>query len=288
MTDDMRNNRLIWMFVALLLCVTAVSCRKHSGFKRSSGYYYHYHIRNDQNEQPHTGDFVEVNMAIRAGDEVLSPMTHNNMLMDELYRGDIYTALRSMHIGDSATFIFDGPKFYEEFLGMGDYPYGKTPVYVDVKLLKILSKENIATAEEVYLEQRKELRQQEDSLVKAYANENHFNNIHKGIYYTYNRKGNGARARKNKTAEILYKGRRLNNEVFDSWMDLEHPRSFEVGKDQIARGIDIMVQEMNEGDQITVVLPSSLAFGDKGDEAFKIPPFTPVVYEIELLQVKDK
>ena len=56
----------------------------------------------------------------------------------------------------------------------------------------------------------------------------------------------------------------------------------------LARGIDIMVQEMNEGDQITVVLPSSLAFGDKGNEAFKIPPFTPVVYEIELLRVKDK
>ena len=288
MTDDMRINRLIWIFVALLLCVTAVSCRKHSGFKRSSGYYYQYHIRNDQNEKPQTGDFVEVNMAIRAGDEELSPMTHNNMLMDELYRGDIYTALRDMHIGDSATFIFDGPKFYEEFLGMGDYPYGKTPIYADIKLLKILSKENIAKAEEVYREERKELRQREDSLVKAYANENHFNNIHKGIYFTYNRKGNGARARKNKTVQIVYKGRRLNNEVFENWTDAAHPCTFVAGKEQIARGIDIMVQEMNEGDMITAVFPSTLAFGDKGNEAFKIPPFTPVVYEIELLRVKDK
>lgn len=287
MTDDMRKNRLTWMFVALLLCVTAVGCRKYSGFKHSSGYYYHYHILNEQNEQPQTGDFVEVNMAIRAGDEVLSPMTRNNMLMDELYRGDIYTALRSMHIGDSATFIFDGPKFYEEFLGMGDYPYGKTPVFVDVKLLKILSKQNIDKAEELYREQRKELRQHEDSLLKAYANENHLNNIHKGIYFTYNRRGTGVRAKKGKTVQILYRARRLNNEEFDRSVDPSHPFTFEVGKDQVARGVDVMVQEMNEGDQITVILPSSLAYGDKGSDLFNIPPFTPVVFEIELLRVKD-
>jgi FKBP-type peptidyl-prolyl cis-trans isomerase len=45
---------------------------------------------------------------------------------------------------------------------------------------------------------------------------------------------------------------------------------------------------MNEGDQITAVFPSSLVFGDKGDAVFQIPPFTPVVYEIELLRVVGK
>ena len=227
-------------------------------------------------------------MSLRAGDEVISPMTRNNMLMDELYKGDIFCALRTMHLDDSATFIFDGPKFYEEFLGMGDYPYGKDPIYADVKLLKILSKQSMDKAEEVYREQRQQMRIKEDSIVKAYANENNFDNVHKGIYYTCTRKGNGAKARRGKIVSILYKGRRLDNEVFHQSVDPEHPLKFEVGKDQVARGIDVIVQEMNEGDQITAIFPSSLAFGDKGNEEFKIPPFTPVVYEIELLKVERK
>lgn len=279
---------MIWIFVAALLCLSAVSCRKYDGFKKGAGYYYRFHQRNDNGERPQTGDFVEVNMSLRAGDEVISPMTRNNMLMDDLYRGDIYSALRKMHIGDSATFIFEGRKFYEDFLSMGEYPYGKTPVYVDVKLLKILSKRNIDESEELYREQRKRQRQIEDSLVKAYANEYHLNSIHKGIYYTINRKGGGVKASKNKTVEILFTARRLDNTEFDRCTDPAHPRSFEVGKDQVARGIDIIIQEMNEGDQITAIFPSSLAFGDKGDQYLNIPPFTPVVYDIELLRVKNK
>jgi len=274
--------------MAVLLCLTAVSCRKYNGFKHGAGYYYQFHQRNDNGERPKTGDFVEVDMALRAGDEVLSPMTHNNIMMDELYRGDLYTALRTMHVGDSATFIFEGKRFYEEFLGMGDYPYGNTPVYADVKLLKILSKQSIDQAEERYREKRKELRQHEDSVLKAYANENHLKNVHKGIYYTVNRKGNGLKAKKNQTVQILYKGRRTDNSVFEMMVDPAHPCVFEIGKDQISRGIDIMVQEMNEGDQITAIFPSSLVFGDKGNAVFEIPPFTPVVYEIELLRVVSK
>ncbi len=284
----MKMRSLTWIFLAVVLCLSATSCRKYSGFKHGAGYYYQYHQRNSNGERPQTGDFVEVNMALRAGDEVLSPMTRNNMLMDELYRGDIYSALRQMHIGDSATFIFEGKKFYEEFLGMGEYPYGKTPIYADVKLLKILSKRSIAESEEEYRIKRKELREREDSLVKAYANENHLDNVHKGIYYTINRKGGGAKARKNQTAQILYKARRVDNTEFDSMTDPAHPCSFVIGKDQVARGIDIMVQEMNEGDQITAIFPSSLAFGDKGSTDFGIQPFTPVVYEVELLRVQSR
>lgn len=280
--------RLIWMFLAVNLCLLMVSCRKYDGFKHGAGYYYQFHQRDESTEQPQTGDFVEVNMALRAGDEVITPMTRNNMLMDELYRGDIYSALRKMHLGDSATFIFDGRKFYEEFLGMGDYPYGKTPIYADVKLLKILSKQSIDQSEELYREQREQQKQMEDSIVKTYANEYHLNNIHNGIYYSINRKGGGVKGSKNKIVQILYKAYRTDNTEFDRCTDPANPRSFEVGKDQVARGIDIMVREMNEGDQITAIFPSSYAFGDKGSTDFGIPPFTPVVYELELLRVMDK
>jgi len=285
----MKRCPLILHLLTVLLCLTAVSCQKYDGFKRGSGgYYYRYHITSESDVSPKTGDFVEVNMALRAGDEVLTPMTRNNMLVDDLYSGDFFTALRNMHLGDSATFIFDGKKFYEEFLNMGEYPYGATPVYADVKLLKILSKDNLEKANEMYQEQRKEQSRQEDSIVKAYANMNNLTNSCRGIYYSINKKGNGVKPLKNKTVQILFKGRKMNNEEFDRCVDPSHPRVFEIGQHQIARGIEIIVQEMNEGDQITAIIPSSLAFGEKGNEDYGIPPFTPVVFDIELLRVVTK
>ena len=275
------------LFILVVLgCLSLSSCRKYNGFKHdSSGYYYQYHICNESNAQPQTGDFVVVNMDIRTKDTVITPMTQNNMLVDELYKGDIFCALRNMHLNDSATFIFNGPQFYDEFLGMGEYPYGKSPIYVDIKLLKIMSKQNLVEAEERYQEQKKLLWHIEDSLMKDYAAEYRMDTKIKGLYCMWTKKGSGPTAEKNQTVEILYKGRRLDNTLFDINQDYEHPLTFEVGKDQVARGLDIVVQEMCVGDQVTVVLPSSLVFGSKGSDEFGIPPNTPVVYELELLKI---
>ena len=279
--------RLITASVLFILtCLTVVSCQKYKGFKHdSSGYYYHYYNQNENNEQPQTGDFVVVNMGLRTKDSVISSMTQNNMLIDELYKGDIYCALRDMHLGDSATFIFDGPRFYEEFLGMGEYPYGKKPIYADLKLLKIMPKQDLEKAEERYQEHKKQLRHVEDSLIQDYVALNRLETRSNGLYCTWNKKGNGPKAEKNQTVQVAFRGRRLDNTVFDNSTTPEHPLTFDVGKDQVARGMDVMVQNMCVGDQVTVVMPSSYAFGEKGNEVFRIPPYTPVVYDIELLRI---
>ena len=282
----MKNRLITLSILSILICLAAVSCRKYDGFKHhSSGYYYHFYSCNENNEQPQTGDFVVVNMGIRTQDTVISPMNQNNMLIDELYRGDIFCALRNMHLGDSATFIFDGPEFYEEFLGMGEYPYGKSPIYVDLKLLKIMPKQDLEKAEERYQEQKKLIRHIEDSLILDYVAENRIETRNNGLYCTWNKKGDGPKVEKNQTVQIIFCGRRLDNSVFDNSMDPEHPLTFEVGKDQVARGMDVMVQNMCVGDQVTVVMPSSYAFGEKGNEVFNIPPYTPIVYDIELLRI---
>ena len=282
----MKIRSLLLPTLFCLICLSAISCRKYNGFKHdSSGYYYHYFSCNENNEQPQTGDFVVVNMGLRTKDSVISPMTQNNMLVDELYRGDIYCALRDMHLGDSATFIFDGPQFYEEFLGMGDYPFGKSPIYVDIKLLKIMSKQDLEQAEERYQKYKKQIRHIEDSLILDYVAEYRFENKFYGLYFTYNKRGSGPKAKVKQTVQILYRGRKLDNTVFENCTDSEHPLTFEIGKDQVARGIDVIVQNMCVGDQVTVVLPSSYVFGEKGSEVFQIPPYTPLVYDVELLKI---
>lgn len=273
--------------MALMLCVTIVSCRKYSGFKHdTSGFYYQFHQVNEQNPKPETGDFVVVNMALRTEEDEITPMTLNNMLIDELYRGDIYCALRSMHLDDSATFIFDGRKFYEEFLGMGEYPYGKNPIYADIKLLKITPKQNLEKAEELYKEQMKIIRRREDSLVWDYVDQHFLDSVYKGIHYAYKLRGTGPKPLKDQRVQVLFRGFRIDNSEFDSRMDPAYPFKFEVGKGQVPAGWDVIVQNMCVGDRVMVILPSSLAFGDKGSEEFNISPYTPVVYDMELYKIE--
>ena len=281
----MMKNRLICILVAAVLCLTAVSCRKYSGFKHRSHLYYQFHQLNEEQEQPQTGDFVMVNMALRMDDTVLSPMTQNNMLMDELYKGDIYTALRMMHIGDSATFIFDGRKFYEEFLGMGEYPYGKKPIYADIKLLRIMSKQNLEKAEERYEEHKEKMRLHEDSIICDYANKHHLDNKVAGMYCIYLNVGDGEKAIKGQTVEILYSARLLDNTKFDGCEDPNNTLTVEVGAGQVAPGLDIMLRHMREGDKMTMVVPSSLGFGEKGSMEMNIPPYTPLVFDVEMLRI---
>lgn len=281
----MRKSTFIILLVAILLGMTTVSCRKYDGFKRHSGFYYQFHTVNPNNEMPQTGDFVMVNMDLRIGDSIISPMTQYNMLMDELYKGDLYSALRTMHVGDSATFIFDGKKFYEDFLGMGDYPNGKDPIFADIKLLNIFSKESLENAQ-VQLEERKmKMRHIEDSLILNYVDKYHIDNKIRGIYCIYKTIGSGPKPEHGQVVEILYRAYRLDNTEFDNCTDPNHPHTFELGKGQVAKGIDIMVSKMSVGDRILMVLPSSLAFGERGNEDLNILPYTPVVYDVELLNI---
>ena len=281
----MRKSTLLLLCMAILLGITTVSCRKYDGFKHHSGFYYKFHTINPDNEMPQTGDFVVVNMGLRIGDSTLSPMNHYNMLMDEIYKGDIYSALRTMHLNDSATFIFDGRKFYEEFLGMGEYPNGKTPIYADVKLLRIMSKQSLENAQEQFEERKKQIRHVEDSLILDYVDKYHIDNKIAGIYCIYKKVGSGEKPEQNQVVDILYRSYRLDNTEFDSSTDPNHPFSFELGKGQVARAVDIMVSKMSIGDEILMVVPSSLAYGDRGSDEYNILPYTPIVFDIELLNI---
>lgn len=110
---------------------------KYKGYKkdRSSGLYYQFFGNiHDTAAMPKTGDLVGVLFSLHVGDSILIPMSSNEMLMDSLYDGDIYTALRMMHVGDSASFILDGKGFFKHFMQDTDYPFGNDPLYFNVKL----------------------------------------------------------------------------------------------------------------------------------------------------------
>ncbi|MEE6489777.1 hypothetical protein FKM82_015679 [Ascaphus truei] len=59
-----------------------------------------------------------------------------------------------------------------------------------------------------------------------------------------------------------------------------HPKWFVLGVGQVIKGLDIALMDMCPGEKRKVVIPSSLAYGQKGFE--KIPPNATLIFEIEL------
>ena len=278
--------KIMLIGLAVATVFTLGACSKYKGFKKDkSGFYYQFHGDiHDTADQPATGDLVGIMMSLRAGDSLLIPMMPNQMLMDSLYEGDMFAALRMMHVGDSATFILDGPKFFEQMMNPGqEYEFGEDPLYLDVKLLGLMKKADFEKAQAEYEAQLSERKELEASDIEEYLQKHpDLKQQTTGVYLKTVKKGTGDKVEPLQTVKVHYTGRFVDGQVFDSSVERGEPFTFTVGAGQVIPGWDATVSNMKVGDKVTVLIPSDLAYGE-GTRG--IPPYTPLVFDIELLEV---
>jgi len=84
--------------------------------------------------------------------------------------------------------------------------------------------------------------------------------------------------------QIHYVAAREDGEPFDSTRDRGRPFSFRIGEEQVIKGLEEAVKQMSLGEQVTAVIPASLAYGSKGFPG-KVPPNMGLVFDIELLSI---
>ncbi|MGL4908515.1 MAG: FKBP-type peptidyl-prolyl cis-trans isomerase [Bacteroidales bacterium] len=101
--------------------------------------------------------------------------------------------------------------------------------------------------------------------------------------------GNGKKATKaGDVVLVAYQGRFLNGLVFDKGAKKNEPFRYVRGVQwQMVSGLAVLMGQMSEGEKATVILPSKMAFGIKG-LADIVPPYTPVMYDVEVLEIKVK
>lgn len=283
MKKNVTKLALIGLAIATVFALGA--CSKYKGFKKDkSGIYYQFHGDiHDTADQPRTGDYVGVLMSLRAGDSLLIPMMPNEMVMDSIYQGDIFEALRMMHVGDSATFILDGKQFFEKMMNPAqEYEFGEDPLYLDVKLYGMMKKADFEKAKAAFEAQLDERKVQEvediDEYLKSHTG---LKQTATGVYVQTVKKGTGAKVEPLQTVKVHYTGKFTDGTVFDSSVGGE-PFTFTVGAGQVIPGWEATVADMKVGDKVTVLIPSDLAYGE-GTRG--IPPYTPLVFDIELLEI---
>jgi len=107
-----------------------------------------------------------------------------------------------------------------------------------------------------------------------------------GIYFRILVPGTGKEVEPGDTITINYEGRFLNGKFFDSTKKRNQPFQFVYGTEwQVVKGLEEAIGMMKEGEKSLVILPSDLAFGNEGSSTGMIPPFTSLIFEVEILSV---
>jgi len=282
--------KLTLALVALMALGTA--CSKYPGFKKDeSGLYYKFYVQNKDAVQPQMDDVVEVIYGFRIQDSVLienAPL--RDMIVESLYPGDIYDALRKLHLGDSATFIMNGDTFYHYFMGQ-PFPFDKKELYFDVKLTNIIPKEEFEKQQAEQMRQREamveEFRLSEDSLINDYIKTNciKVKPTKSGLYLMKTVSGNGKAIVKDSKIKVHYTGKLLDGTVFDSSVERGAPIDLVAGQGSVIPGWEEALLLMKEGDRATVLIPSKLAYGSRG-AGYTIMPYTPLLFDMEIVEVE--
>jgi FKBP-type peptidyl-prolyl cis-trans isomerase len=107
-----------------------------------------------------------------------------------------------------------------------------------------------------------------------------------GLYYLELVAGTGSLAVKYDTAYVRYTGKLLDGTVFDTNVGSSSNLEVIVGTPSIIQGFNEGLTYMAVGGKSMFLMPSSLAYGSYGNYYGGIPGYTPLLFEVEMVQLK--
>ena len=105
-----------------------------------------------------------------------------------------------------------------------------------------------------------------------------------GLQYKIIKNSEGKRPLANSRVVVHYKGTLINGTIFDSSYARGEPIEFALN--QVIKGWQEALQLMSVGSKWQVIIPSELAYGERG-AGKAIGPNSTLIFDIELLSIKD-
>jgi FKBP-type peptidyl-prolyl cis-trans isomerase len=195
----------------------------------------------------------------------------------------LYDILRDMECGSKVTVGMPLSDFYGQWLsGFTDSSSlaGNEEVYLHATLLRVFSEHSFRE----YLQsaaQQGEL-EEHTAIELALMNASDSLEQHGKLYIQRHVQGSGDSIANGREVHIRYHTFLLNGIQLDSITEMVFP----FGKPgQLIPGLQYGLSFMHEGDSATVFMPSFLAFGEDGSSTGIVPPYTPIYFEVKVLNV---
>ena len=244
--------------------------------------------------KPKKGDIVKFNFYLYTDkDSLLFPkrppmFPQQALIAESSYKGDIEEAFKMMTKGDSAVFLVSADSFYSGTDTKMPVPTGSM-VKATIKLIDIETPE--AHALELQKEKddiestEKRLKAQEikglDKFIQV--QEPNATKTDDGIYYVIEHKGTGALPKDSQTIIIKYTTHLLDATAIDAGNS--KIISFVLGRHEVIRGLELGSRLLKKHSKARIYVPSKFAYGKEGLGKI-VPPYMPLVYDVEILDIK--
>jgi peptidylprolyl isomerase len=107
-----------------------------------------------------------------------------------------------------------------------------------------------------------------------------------GIRYIIQKQGAGVKPVPGQTVSVAYKGRLLSGKIFDDSDLRGRPIEFQAGTGRVIAGWDEIVIDMKPGEKRLAIIPPELAYGAQDVGPGIIPPYSFLIFEMELKGIK--
>lgn len=296
-------------FVALTCAAFMTACNSEKFKQSENGLLYRFETTNPDGEQPNVGDLLVGELTLRLENDTLFSNAGNpdrifQVAENCMFKGDIQEGLLMMHTGDKAVFKIPADSignFMQANQMPPMYKQGTDQFfYYEISLMEIVTKDELAQEQANYLEEMNQRRDAEDSVLAQYIAENNITvkPTNSGLYIIVNKKGDGPKVAAGKKVAVNYTGRLLDGTLFDTSREADakeanlnqpgrtyEPLSYVIGEQAMIKGWDEGIMGQTAGSDITLVMPSELAYGGRG-AGKDILPYSPLVFNLTIESVE--
>lgn len=281
-------------YVLLILLFTLYSCKEQAfnGFTlKENGIYFKLHKFGDSEIPVQVNSYVTFHISYATpNDSIFFEAIRKAKIEKPEFAGSIEECFLMLNEGDSASFLISADSFYLKTLQQ-PLPYffpKKSYLKVNLGILSVKSEKEYEQEKKEFLTWIEDFGEYEKAILKKYLEKHNliYSPSDTSIYKILVQKGDSLSIASGDTVLMHFEGYFLNGKLFDSTRKRREPFTWVVGTEwQIIKGLEKAVKTMHNGEKSIFIIPSYLAFGKTGSTTGIIPPYTSVVFEVEILKV---
>jgi FKBP-type peptidyl-prolyl cis-trans isomerase len=300
------------IITAALLGAAAIgfnSCKSGGDLKTVKGIEYSI-LKDKEGKNAVIGDIVEFNLVAKCDTTVINDTWKQgrpavNRVDSARNSSDLMAILPFLSAGDSAVAYISCDSILKSIPAeqLSQVPsWMKKGKKIEIRMSIISIKSEKDYRAEMEAKQAEEMKKMEeakaaqmpvdDKILQEYFAKNNIKaeKTASGLYYTIQKPGAGAQIQKGQKVDMMYTGKTLDGNIFDSNQDAEvakknghdaKPLTFIVGMGQMIPGVDEGVALLKKGAKATLYLPSPIAYGPQSPNP-SIPANAVMIFEVEI------
>lgn len=281
--------------IILISIILFSSCGRKSEFegfsKSKKGFHYQLHSIGESMQKLNPGDYITADISYQTIDDSLFFEGRRKLRIEQpVYEGAIEDCFMMLRTNESATFIIKAEPFFKQTLGseLPSFISSEDYMKINVNVVEIQTAAEFENEKQAFLNWIEDFGDYEKVILKQFLREEKLSvaSTESGLFYLPLETFDVPRIQLGDTITINYEGKFLNGKFFDSTKRRNQPFQFVYGTEwQVIKGLEEGLGLMGKGEKGIFILPSELGFGTSGSSTGIIPPFTSLIFEVEILNV---